>query len=54
MYGQGYSNMKGRERDCDRHETRDKRKANAEVTQNLMSQGGRLENGTIERMWAES
>lgn len=30
--------MKGKETDCARHETRDKRKANAEVTQNLTSQ----------------
>lgn len=46
--------MKGKGRDCARHETGGKRKANAEVTQNLMTQDGGLENGRVERMWTES
>ena len=46
--------MKGKERGCARHETRDKRKTNAEVTQNIMSWDGGLENGRVERTWAES
>lgn len=46
--------MKGRERDCARHKTRDKRKANSEVTQNLMNWDGELESGRIETIWAES
>lgn len=46
--------MKGKERDCARHETRDKRKVNAEVTQNVMSRDGGLGNGRVERTWAES
>lgn len=46
--------MKGKGRNCARHEIRDKKKVNAEVTQNVMSQDGGLKNGRVERTWAES
>lgn len=45
--------MKGKETDCARHETRDKSKCRGNTKCNETGYGG-LENGRVERTWAES